>query len=147
MIAPPRSILASLAVSLFLIVAVRAQQPPPRSEVRSSQALDVLGGRIRIVTVATGLFHPWSLAFLPDGRLLIAERDGKLRIVGDGVLAPEVVWTSPTPRGQAADSLHGLAVHPQFAQNNLVYVSYPKTGPRGITLAVARGRLQGSTLT
>jgi glucose/arabinose dehydrogenase len=149
MIAPQRSILASLAaflVLIVLIVGVQAQQPPSRPAVGSSQVLDVLGGRIRVVTVATGLFHPWSLAFLPDGRLLVAERDGRLRIVRDGVLAPEVVWTSPTPRGQAADSLHGLAVHPQFAQNKLVYVSYPKTGPRGITLAVARGRLQGSTL-
>src|SRR6202023_2482630 len=121
--------------------------PAARPAVGSSQLLDVLGGRIRVVTVATGLFHPWSLAFLPDGRLLVAERDGRLRIVGDGMLAPEGGWTSPTPRGQAADSLHGLAVHPQFAQNKLVYVSYPKTGPRGITLAVARGRLQGPRVT
>ena len=99
-----------------------------------------------LVTMATGLFHPWSLAFLPDGRLLVAERDGHLRMIRNDALQSEVVWTSPTPPGQGADALHGLAVHPRFAQNGLVYVSYPKNGPRGNTLAVARGHLQGATL-
>jgi aldose sugar dehydrogenase len=108
--------------------------------------LDVAGGQIRVVTVANGLFHPWSLAFLPDGRLLVAERDGKLRMIQNDKLLPEPVWTSPTPRGQSADTLHAIAVHPRFAENGLVYVSYPKQGPRGTTLAVARGHLKGSTL-
>jgi glucose/arabinose dehydrogenase len=130
--------LAVVAVLLCSGVTTRAQQ---------SQVLDVPGGKIRVVTLATGLFHPWSLAFLPDGAVLVAERDGRLRIIRDGVLAPEPVWTSPTPRGQAADALHGLAVHPQFAQNRLVYVSYPKNGPKGNTLAVSRGHLQGDKLT
>src|ERR1700755_650510 len=94
---------------------------------QTSQILDVPGGaKIRVVTVATGLFHPWSLAFTPDGAVLVAERDGNLRIIRNGTMKAEPVWTSPTPKGTAADSLHGLAVHPRFAQNHLVYVSYPK---------------------
>jgi aldose sugar dehydrogenase len=117
----------------------------------STQLLDIPGGKIRVVTVATGLFHPWSLAFLPDGRLLVAERDGKLRIISkDGVMSPEAVWTSPTPAGQGPgsnDALHGLAVHPKFAENKLVYMSYPKNGPKGNTLAISRGHLQGDKLT
>jgi aldose sugar dehydrogenase len=116
----------------------------------SAQILDVAGGKIRVVTVATGLFHPWSLAFLPDGRLLVAERNGKLRIISNGVLSPDVVWTSPTPPGQGPgnnDALHGLAVHPKFAENKLVYMSYPKNGPKGNTLAISRGHLQGDKLT
>jgi glucose/arabinose dehydrogenase len=113
----------------------------------SSQLLDAPGGKIRVVTVATGLFHPWSLAFTPDGAVLVAERDGKLRIIRNGVLAPDPVWTSPTPPGQGRDSLHGLAIHPKFADNRLVYVSYPKNGPKGNTLAISRGRLQGDKLT
>ena len=69
------------------------------------------GGQIRVVTVATGLFHPWSLAFLPDGHgMLVAERDGRLRMIRDGALAPDPVWTSPTPPGQSGDSLHAVAV-------------------------------------
>ncbi len=133
--------LAVLAALLCAGVITRAQQ---------SQVLDVPGGKIRVVTLATGLFHPWSLALLPDGALLVAERDGRLRILRDGVMAAEPVWTSPTPRGEGPggnDALHGLAVHPQFAQNRFVYVSYPKNGPKGNTLAISRGRLQGDTLT
>jgi glucose/arabinose dehydrogenase len=113
----------------------------------SPQVLDVQGGKIRVVTVASGLFHPWSLSFLPDGRtMLVAERHGKLRMIRDGSLLPEPVWTSPTPPGQGGDALHAVAVHPEFAKNNLVYMSYPKQGERGSTLAVARGHLKGGTL-
>jgi glucose/arabinose dehydrogenase len=139
---------AALAAALF--VPLRAQQatvPPAPAQDTSPQVLDVQGGRIRVVTVAGGLFHPWSLAFLPDGRsLLVAERDGRLRMVRDDVLLPDPIWTSPTPRGQNGDSLHSVAVHPKFAQNALVYVSYPKQGEQGSTLAIARGHLRGGTL-
>ena len=131
---------------LLLDPAIRAQQAPPA--LTGPQVLDVQGGKIRVVPVATGLFHPWGLAFLPDGRTsLVTERNGRLRMIRDGVLVPEPVWTSPTPPGEGGDSLHFVAVHPQFAQNRLVYVSYPKReANRGFTLAVARGRLNGATL-
>ncbi len=129
------------AATTAAVGAQQAAEPP------APRVLDVQGGQIRVVTVATGLFHPWSLAFLPDGSLLVAERNGKLRMIQHDKMLPEAVWTSPTTPGRSVDALHGLAVHPQFAQNRLVYVSYPKNGPRGNTLAVARGRLQGSTLT
>jgi glucose/arabinose dehydrogenase len=142
----PRWTLKGLAVCLVVCAVPGHAQQPPARPAATAQVLDVPGGQIRVVTVASGLFHPWSLAFLPDGRLLVTERDGRLRMIRDGALSREVVWTSPTPRGQAADSLHAVVVHPQFAQNGFVYVSYPKQGPRGTTLAVSRGRLKGSTL-
>jgi glucose/arabinose dehydrogenase len=110
------------------------------------QVINVQGGKIRVVQVAGGLVHPWSIAFLPDGGVLVAEKPGRLRIVRDGVLAPEPVWTSPTDPGTGGDALHFIALHPQFAQNKLVYVSYPKRNEGGYTLAVARGRLDGSKL-
>ena len=134
------------AVLLLLPTApARAQQAPPTTN--GPQVLDVQGGKIRVVTVATGLFHPWSLAFADARTILVTERNGRLRMIRDGVLAPEPVWTSPTPPGEGADSLHFVTIHPGFAQNQLVYVSYPKRGERGTTLAVARGRLSGMTLT
>ena len=133
-----------------LLVPVRAQQPaaaPPSAQDTTARVLDVQGGSIRVVTVATGLFHPWSLAFLPDGRsLLVAERDGRLRLIRDDALLPAPLWTSPTATGKATDALHAVAVHPKFAQNGLVYVSYPKPGEQGSTLAIARGHLRGDTL-
>jgi glucose/arabinose dehydrogenase len=128
---------------------------PPRDT--SPQTLDVQGGKIRVVTVATGLFHPWAIAFADANTILVTERSGALRIIRNGVLAPKPVWTSPAPSapqpasaqaagGQGNDRLHFVAVHPDFAQNHLVYVSYPKTGEKGSTLAIARGFLKGDVL-
>jgi glucose/arabinose dehydrogenase len=136
--------------------AAQAAAPaPPRDT--SPQVLDVQGGKIRVVTVATGLFHPWGIAFADANTILVTERSGALRIIRNGVLAPKPVWTSPAPpapapasaqgaAGQGGDRLHFVAVHPDFAQNRLVYVSYPKTGEKGSTLAIARGFLKGDVL-
>jgi glucose/arabinose dehydrogenase len=136
--------LAAAAVLVALGASPQAQQAPAPDT--SPRVLEVQGGQIRVVTVATGLVHPWSLGFLPGGDVLVAERGGKLRVIRNDVLLPEPIWTSPTPPGQGADALHSVAVHPQFAQNGFVYVSYPKQGEGGTTLAVARGALRGDTL-
>jgi glucose/arabinose dehydrogenase len=132
----------SLAVlTLAFVVPWLAQQDPART---APVEFATNSGRIRAVTVASGLVHPWSLAFLPDGHtILVAEQVGRLRAIRDGELVPEPVWTA---QGMGTDVLHGLDIHPQFAQNHLVYVSYLKAGPRGFTLAVARGKLDGTTL-
>jgi aldose sugar dehydrogenase len=105
--------------------------------------------RIRAVPIATGLVHPWSVAFLPDGRtILVTERAGRLRMIRDGVLDPRPVWQAPPAANrEAADTLHFVAVHPRFSENRLVYISYPKSGERGNTLAVARGYLEDALLT
>lgn len=60
---------------------------------------------------------------------------------------PDVVWTSPTLLGEGGDSLHFVTVPPKFAENHLVYVSYPKRNGESLTLAVAHGRLTGAQLT
>src|SRR4030095_4032394 len=114
--------------------------------------------KIRVVTVASGLMHPWSIAFLPDGHtMLVADRSGQLRVVRDGVLDPtpisglpvsEPFKSVPTRPGMqgilpGSDHLNEVTLHPQFAQNHLVYLSYPKHGELGNTIAVARGRLEG----
>ena len=138
---------ALLAVFTAFVLSTPAQVPQLPARDTSPRVLDVQGGKIRVVTVATGLFHPWSLAFIDARTILIAEKNGKLRIIRDGVLSPQAVWTSPSATGATGgDALHTVALHPQFAQNNLVYVSYPKQGERGTTLAIARGHLRGSTL-
>jgi glucose/arabinose dehydrogenase len=134
-----------LVVVLWLLSAPGgAQQAVPPNA--SAQVLDVQGGKIRVVTVASGLVHPWGLAFADERTILVTEKTGRLRMIRDGVLEPNPVWTSPTPPGEGGDALHFVAVHPQFARNRLVYVSYPKRDDRGFTLAVSRGRLNGSTL-
>ena len=118
-----------------------------QSQAPASQILDVQGGKIRVVTVATGLYHPWSLAF-PDARtILVTERNGRLRMIRDGALLPDPLWTSPSASAAGGDALHFIVLHPKFSQNQLVYVSYPKHDGDRVTLAVARGRLSGSKLT
>jgi glucose/arabinose dehydrogenase len=122
-----------------------AQQTPNAASAAAESVLDVQGGQVRLVTVATGLVHPWSIALLPGDRsMLVAERNGRVRLIQDGALVTEPVWSA---EGVAAgNELKWLALHPSFATNRLVYLSYPKAGERGTTLAVARGKFDGRKL-
>jgi glucose/arabinose dehydrogenase len=96
----------------------------------------------QVRTVARGLVNPWGLAFLPDGRMLVTERPGRLRIVtAQGAVSPPVAGVPRVATGGQL-GLFGLALDPAFARNRLVYLAYAE--PRGgdaSTLAVARGRL------
>jgi glucose/arabinose dehydrogenase len=95
-----------------------------------------------VVTVAEGLEKPWAIAFLPDGRMLVSEKPGRLRIVGaDGALsAPVSGLPAVDSRGQGG--LLGLALDPAFASNGLIYWAYAEGHEGGMTnTAVARGRL------
>ena len=90
--------------------------------------------------MARGLEHPWGLAFLPDGRLLVTERPGRLRIAaGGGLSAPLTGVPAVYARGQGG--LLDVALGPSFAQDRLVYLSFSEAGPGGAGTAVARGRL------
>jgi aldose sugar dehydrogenase len=96
----------------------------------------------RIVTVVDGLEHPWSVAFLPGGDLLITERPGRLRMVRDGSLVPAPLGGVPDVWHSGQGGLLEVAVHPDFATNRHVYLTYSKPGPGGsATTALARGRL------
>jgi aldose sugar dehydrogenase len=104
--------------------------------------------KIRVSVVAHGLAHPWSLAFLPDGNMLVTEREGRLRIVRNGVLDPTPIAGVPTVRAAVLGGLLDVALHPKFAENKLMYLSYSKPGDnRLVTTAVARGRFDGAALT
>jgi aldose sugar dehydrogenase len=78
--------------------------------------------------------------------MLVTERPGRLRIIRNGTLLPQPAWEAPAPPA-GTDALHFVAVHPDFATNRFVYVSYPKHEARGNTLAVARGTFDGTKLT
>lgn len=102
--------------------------------------------KFRVVTVVGGLEHPWGMAFLPDGSILVTERPGRLRLVRNGVLEPEPIAGVPEVWARGQGGLLDVAVHPDFERNRLVYLSYSKPGPDGATTAVARGRLVGGRL-
>jgi glucose/arabinose dehydrogenase/predicted Na+-dependent transporter len=102
--------------------------------------------RIRVVTIATGLDHPWGLAFLPDGRKLVTERSGGLRIVeADGRLSPPLA-NVPKVYAQGQGGLLDVALDSEFERNRTLYLSYAEPGPGGAGTAVARARLENGSL-
>ena len=104
--------------------------------------------RVRVSVVTKGLSHPWAIAFLPDGGMLVTERPGRLRIVRDGVLEQPAITGVPPVRTDGNGGLMDVALHPHFADNHLVYLTYtkPAGGGRGAP-ALARGRLEAGALT
>jgi aldose sugar dehydrogenase len=140
---------ALTAAALFVLMhsGAHAQQRAPAPAAPAAQVLEVRGGQVRVVTVAAGLTHPWSIALLPDGRtMLVAERPGRVRVIRDLVLEPEPAWTAERGSGESNDRLKWLVLHPRFSENRLVYLSYPVTENGRTTLAVARGRFDGAKL-
>ncbi len=103
--------------------------------------------KIRVSVVAKGLSHPWAITFLPNNDMLVTERAGRLRLVRDGMLDPHEISGVPTVRTDGNGGLMDVAVHPQFAENRLVYLTYTKPvgGGKGAP-ALARGRLEAGTL-
>jgi aldose sugar dehydrogenase len=103
--------------------------------------------KIRVSVVTRGLSHPWSLAFLPEGGMLVTERAGRLRIIRDGVLEHEPVAGVPQVHVNWLAGLMDVVLHPRFTENRLVYLTYSKAGEHGATTALARGRFDGTALT
>jgi glucose/arabinose dehydrogenase len=101
----------------------------------------------RLVTVVEGLVNPWSMAFLPNGDMLVTERPGRLRVVRGGKLQEKPVEGVPGVAARGQGGLLEVALHPDFANNRFVYLSYskPDTGTMATT-AVGRGRLEGDKL-
>ena len=102
--------------------------------------------QVKTETVARGLANPWALAFLPDDRMLVTERPGRLRLIGpDGRLGEPLAGLPPVDVGGQCGLLD-VAVDPRFAQNQTLYWTYAEAGAGGNGVAVARGRLNGQQL-
>jgi glucose/arabinose dehydrogenase len=100
----------------------------------------------RVVKVVEGLEQPWSLAFLPDGRMLVTEKAGRLRILNQGKLDPKPVEGLPQVTVHGQGGLHDVVLHPDFSKNSLIYVAYAARGNDGVGTELARGRLAGHRL-
>jgi aldose sugar dehydrogenase len=132
---------------LMLAVAAFAHQSRRLSSIEHALIVDTEESQVRVVTVAHGLAVPWSLAFLPDGDILVTEREGRLRIIRHGVLDPQPIAGVPQVHAREHGGLLDVELHPNFAENRLVYLTYSKPGERGATVAVARGWFDGISLT
>src|SRR5499427_10209871 len=105
------------------------------------------------IDATKGFNQPWSMAFLPDGSILVTERPGRLRIVRDGVLDPNPIAGLPQVQAQGLAGLMDIALHPRFTENKLIYFTYHKpaaangaAGNNAGTITLARGRWDGSAL-
>jgi glucose/arabinose dehydrogenase len=110
--------------------------------------------RIRVAIVTKALAFPWSIAFLPNGDMLVTEREGRLRLIHSGALDPKPIAGGPIARNLGVSgepgAVHGymdLALHPKFAANGLVYLSYTKpVDDKKQTTAIARMRWDGHAI-
>ena len=101
--------------------------------------------KVRVSVVTKGLSHPWAIAFLPDGAMLVTERPGRLRVIRNGVLDPTPIAGVPQVRTDGNGGLMDVALHPRFTENSLVYLTYTKPVENGRgTPTLARGRLFAS---
>jgi glucose/arabinose dehydrogenase len=140
--------------SSLLFAPLFAQQAPP-----IGAAVPPLGAgpftfdtaeqhKIKVSVVARGIPHPWSLAFLPDGDMLVTERGGQLRMIHKGVLDTNPLSGIPKVNAVRNAGLFDLALHPKFADNKLIYFTYSKPGQNGQSATtLARGRFDGKGLT
>jgi len=161
-----RTILASLLL-LVSIVAFAQRGANTIGDGPWTYTTSERGTRIRVSVVTKGLSHPWSMAWLPNGDMLITERAGQLRILRNGALDPAPVAGVPKVQAGGTSGLLDIALHPKFATNGLVYMAYnvskpatpaaalaaaPAPGGRGggtpmvYSTALARGRFDGKAL-
>jgi glucose/arabinose dehydrogenase len=130
--------LALIAAVSFLIQSapLQAQAQAPRSPTPAPAK-----GELNIETVARGLEHPWALALLPDGEILVTERSGRLRRLDRSGRLSEPLSGVPEVYARGQGGLLDVALSPDFARDRLVYLSFAEAGPGGSGTAVARGRL------
>jgi aldose sugar dehydrogenase len=112
----------------------------------ASSSCLALAQEYRIETVAEGLQHPWSIAFLPDGRMLVTERAGRLRVIEDGRLLEEPVGGVPSAYVRSQAGLFEVLIDPDYAENGWIYLSFAHGTAQANSTRVVRGRLDGMTL-
>jgi aldose sugar dehydrogenase len=146
------ALLAVLVIVVSLAVAQTALWPAtPRTEGQAaaprSQTPDSTKIANRVTDYAKGLEHPWGMAFLPDGRLLVTERPGRLRVVAKNGQLSAPVKNVPEVAARGQGGLLDVALDPQFAQNRTIYLSYAEPGDDGTaSTAVARARFADTAL-
>ena len=124
-----KTILTTFAINALALATLLAQGIAHSSQQPAAPKTRKLGDYI-IVTVAEGLDRPWGLALLPDGTMLVTELPGRLRVIRQGVLDPKPVAGLPAIWHEPFAGLMDVVLHPDFARNRFVYLSYIKQGPR-----------------
>ncbi|MTW15235.1 PQQ-dependent sugar dehydrogenase [Rhodoplanes serenus] len=136
-----KGVLMLIAASMAAATPGAAQAQAGAPAAPADRRVDTEAGPLAVHTVAEGLVHPWGLAVLPDRRLLVTERPGRLRLVGpDGRVSPPLAGV-PAVLAQSQGGLHDVALDPDFANSRVVYITYAEPGDGGASAAVARAVL------
>jgi aldose sugar dehydrogenase len=136
-LSPFLSALALMALSLSAACSPRATTSPPAT---------VATTPLKVTEVATKLAFPWGLAVLPDGSMLVTERDGRLRVIRDGKLVEAPIIGVPAVLNDGQGGLFDVVLHPDFATNNLVYLSFAKGTNAANNTTIVRGTYDGVRL-
>ncbi len=110
------------------------------------QAVAASDTAYQTTTIAENLAYPWCLAFLPDGNMLVTERDGNLRIIRNNVLDPNPISGVPETYVEDQGGLFDVVLHPNFLENHMIYLTYAHGTPEDNHTRVARARLDGNSL-
>jgi glucose/arabinose dehydrogenase len=132
--------------SLFPVAAASGAALFSQAVLADDKTVKTETGTISVRSVASGLDHPWGLSLLQDGRMLVTERPGRLRIIHKQGKISDPVGGVPKVFAQGQGGLLDVAVDPDFASNNWVYLSYAEPGDGGASTALGRGRLYENRL-
>jgi aldose sugar dehydrogenase len=132
-----------LAMVLFVFITISCNSVQRNSDHAHAE---FTSDTFTVDTLATGLENPWGMAFLPDGRILIAERPGRLRVWENGVLQPEPIGGLPEIWAHGQGGLLDVVLHPDYEQNGWLYLAYAARGEGGGNTAISRARLTGNDL-
>lgn len=145
---PKLAVVLSLSASAALLALPAGAQDTGDRQTIASEA-----GELQLQVVASGLEHPWAVALLPDGRFLVTERNpGQMQIVSaDGTVSEPLgnvpaIFRFQGETGRSQAGLFDILLHPDFASNNQIFVSFSKPTERGAGVAVIRARLDGNAL-
>ncbi len=137
-------------ISLFALIALAACSGPDGQAKKAQTAVQPpapLGATtLNVETLADGLVNPWSLAFLPEGSILVTERDGRLRVIRDGALVAEPVSGVPAPYVKSQAGLFDVLLHPDFASNRVIFLSYASGAPGSNATRVISAVFDGASL-
>jgi glucose/arabinose dehydrogenase len=138
-----KQLLGVATAAILLVACGKATQDKTESPapIISSEKL-----KFSVDTIATGLENPWGIAFLPDGRMLVTELNGQIRIIKDGKLLDETVSNVPAVAAAGQGGLLDIKLHPDYKSNAWIYLTYSKPGEGGAATTLTRTKLQGNAL-
>ena len=150
----PIKMVLGASVMLVLVSCSLLKNPPSASSTEESSANSPLMSQgnvavaenFRTTTILEGLEHPWSMAWLPDGAMLITERAGRLRIARNGVLEPQEIAGVPEVFAVGQGGLMDVSLHPNFSENRFVYLTYSHGNESANHTRLARATFNGSAL-